>query len=94
MCLENNGRLIGLIDVIKKNILTWHGENGQKIICTPVENNSKQWEALCKVRESLVGDLAEIDEAVANIVLSSDGIDSIDNDVLLSAIRRACISQV
>lgn len=49
---------------------------------------------MCKIRESLVGDLSEMDESIANIVLNSDGIDSIDNDVLLSAVRRACISQV
>ncbi|VVC44884.1 Hypothetical protein CINCED_3A021395 [Cinara cedri] len=90
---ETNGRLIGLIDVVKKNISTWHGENGQKVICKPIENNTKQWEALCKVRESLIGDLADMDETIANIVLDSDGIDSIDSDSLLSAIRRVCISQ-
>lgn len=92
--LEKNGRLIGLIDVIKKNILTWHGENGQKVYATPIEENTTQWEALCKVKESLVGDLADMDESIANIVLNSDGIDNIDGDTLLPAIRRACISQV
>jgi len=92
--LENNGRLIGLIDVIKRNLLTWHGENGQKVICSPIEENTVQWEAMCKVRESLVGDLADMDEEIANIVLNSDGIDSMDSNVLLSAIRRVCVSQV
>lgn len=94
ICLEKNGRLIGLVDVVKKNISTWHGENGQKVICNPIENNTKQWEILCKVRESLVGDLADMDETIANIVLDSDGVDNIDGDILLSAIRRVCISQV
>lgn len=93
VCLEKNGRLIGLIDVIQKNILTWHGENGQKIICTPIENNTLQWESMCKVRESLIGDLTDMDETIANIVLNSDHID-IDSDTLLSAIRRVCVSQV
>lgn len=92
--LESNGRLIGLIDVLKKDILTWHGDNGQKVICTPIEDNTKQWEALCKVREILIGDLADMDETIANIVLNSDNINCIDYDTLLSAIRRACISQV
>jgi len=91
---ENNGRLIGLIDVIKKDILTWHGDNGQKVICTPIEENTKQWDALCKVREALIGDLADMDETIANIVLNSDDIHHIDYSILLSAIRRVCIAQV
>ncbi|XP_060834486.1 ribosome-releasing factor 2, mitochondrial [Rhopalosiphum padi] len=90
---ESNGRLIGLIDVLKKDILTWHGDNGQKVISSPIEDNTKQWEALCKVREVLIGDLADMDETVANIVLNSDNVNCIDYDILLSAIRRACISQ-
>jgi hypothetical protein len=92
--LESSGRLIGLIDVIKKNILTWHGEYGQKVSYTPIEENTKQWESLCKVRESLIGDLADMDESIADIVLNSDGIDNFDSDILLSAIRRVCITQV
>lgn len=92
--LDNSGRLIGLIDVVRKNILTWHGDNGQKLISTPIEDNTKQWEALCKVRESLIGDLADLDESIANIILNSDSIDCIDSDMLLSAIRRACLLQV
>ncbi|XP_025415341.1 ribosome-releasing factor 2, mitochondrial isoform X2 [Sipha flava] len=89
---ESSGRLIGLIDVIKKNILTWHGEYGQKVSYTPIEENTKQWESLCKVRESLIGDLADMDESIADIVLNSDGIDNFDSDILLSAIRRVCIT--
>lgn len=91
---ENSGRLLGLIDVIRKTLLTWHGENGQKVYSTPIEENTKQWETLCKVRESLVGDLTDMDESIANVVLNSDGIDNIDGNILLSAIRRVCISQV
>lgn len=53
-----------------------------------------QWEALHKVRETLIGDLADMDESIANIVLNSDGIDNIEDNILLSAIRRVCISQV
>lgn len=64
------------------------------MICSPIENNTAQWEAMCKIRESLVGDLADMDEEIANIVLNSDSIDSMDSDLLLSAIRRACVSQV
>lgn len=94
MFLENSGRLLGLIDVVRKNIMTWHGENGQKIVCTPIEKNTVQWKAMCKVRESLIGDLADLDESIANIVLNSDGVDNIDHDVLLPAIRRVCVSQV
>lgn len=92
--LENSGRLIGLIDVIKKNVLTWHGDCGQKVISTPIEENTKQWEALSKVRESLVGDLADLDESIAETVLNSENIDKIDSDTLLSAVRRVCVSQV
>lgn len=75
-------------------MLTWHGDNGQKVISTPIEENTKQWEALCKVRESLVGDLADNDESIADIVLNSESIDKIDSDTLLSAVRRVCVSQV
>lgn len=92
--LENSGRLIGIIDVIKKNVITWHGDNGQKVISTPIEENTKQWEVLCKVRESLVGDLADIDESIADIVLNSESIDKVDSDALSSAVRRVCVSQV
>jgi len=35
-----------------------------------------------------------MDESIANVVLNSDGIDNIDGNILLSAIRRVCISQV
>lgn len=80
--------------MIKKDILTWHGDNGQKIVCTPIEKNTKQWEALCNVREALIGNLADMDETIANIVLNTDYISNIDNSVLLAAIRRVCIAQV
>lgn len=93
-CSENSGKLRGLIDVIQRSILTWHGENGQKVISTPLEENTRQWETVCKVRESLIGDLSDIDESIANVVLNSDGIDNIDSDQLLAAVRRVCISQV
>lgn len=86
--------MIGLIDVIKKNILTWHGDYGQKVSYTLIEENTKQWEALCKVRESLIGDLADMDESIAEIILNSDDVDNLDSDVLLSAVRCACITQV
>jgi len=75
-------------------MLTWHGENGQTVISKPLDQNTKQWEAMCKVRESLIGDLADIDESISNAVLNSDSIDNIDCDILLSAIRNVCISQV
>lgn len=61
---------------------------------SPIEENTKQWEAVSKARESLVGDLADNDETIANIVLNSDGIDDLDNDQLISAVRRVCLSQV
>lgn len=35
-----------------------------------------------------------MDESIANIVLNSDGIDNLDHDILLSAIRRVCMTQV
>lgn len=35
-----------------------------------------------------------MDESIADIVLNSDGIDNIDCDTLLSAVRRVCLSQV
>ncbi|XP_050420605.1 ribosome-releasing factor 2, mitochondrial [Adelges cooleyi] len=89
---ESSGRFIGLIDVITKTIQTWHGACGQKVLSTAVEENTKQWEIICKSRETLIGDLADMDDTIANLFLDN-GIDSIDSDQLLAAIRRVCLSQ-
>ncbi|XP_050543256.1 ribosome-releasing factor 2, mitochondrial [Daktulosphaira vitifoliae] len=91
---DNSGRLLGLIDVITKTLLTWHGASGQKIVSSTIEENTKTWETMLRVREKLIGDIIDIDETIAHLFLNSnDGIDSIKTDELMASLRRISVTQ-
>eukprot|EP01133_Synstelium_polycarpum_P008365 gene8365-9825_t len=83
-----------VIDLITMKMLTWHGEKGEDVQESDIEDAGEDLVARAKeLREELVTTLADIDEPMMQIYLEHDGnVDAIPLKAIYASIRRATIS--
>jgi elongation factor G len=85
--IGRGNELQGVLDVITGEAIRFDGEHGEDIVRQPCPAPMQAWAEAR--RQALVETIADTDETIAELWLSGQ---SIDNDVLIAAIRRATLA--
>lgn len=93
--IKNNGRLEGLIDLISMQKWHWSSEiskDGREYNIQPIDQTDSELlnDALIQ-RTQLIGQLSDLDEKIAEYVLSKDTLEEIPSCEIHSAIRRVTL---
>ncbi|XP_064623058.1 ribosome-releasing factor 2, mitochondrial-like [Lineus longissimus] len=90
----------GLVDLVSMEVLKWtttksKQSDGLKFSRTPVDkdNHGELWEMAIEGRAALLEKMTDLDEQVADVVLSDISYDSIPVELLASALRRITANQ-
>ena len=87
----------GVLDIISMKRLTWNANrsDGSNFQSTPIDINdgSDDAERILTARTDLIGQLADLDEDIADLVLCDTDISEFSESTLISAVRTATIQQ-
>uniref|UniRef100_A0A0B7A8G0 Tr-type G domain-containing protein n=1 Tax=Arion vulgaris TaxID=1028688 RepID=A0A0B7A8G0_9EUPU len=88
---------VGVQDLVHMNFIEWSSasKDGSVFKKTPIDlqKSSKSTEEFLKARTDLIGQLADVDEHIADLVLSDTKIECFTAQDIISAIRSAVIKQ-
>ncbi|KAJ6637685.1 Ribosome-releasing factor 2, mitochondrial [Pseudolycoriella hygida] len=88
--LKENGKLMGIIDIVRKQLLTFENE-GRSLRRAPL--SSEMEDHIMKKRHSLIDTISGFDDDLADFIITSNSLDEVNEVQLLDAIRRATIQR-
>lgn len=80
----------GIIDILSKKQLMFENE-GRK--CSKISIQPEMDEFITKKRNELIDLVSGFDDNLADVIISNNSLDNLDEDLLSNAIRRATINQ-
>ncbi|CAH0395875.1 unnamed protein product [Bemisia tabaci] len=87
-------KLSGLIDIIDMKEFKFIGEQGEDVMEKQLtEVDGVAWESAKEARNRLTSALADIDDNIADFVITSDSLDGISSKELTEAVRRVTIQR-
>lgn len=84
------GKLKGIVDIVRQKQLMFENE-GQKRIILPLRPDMETF--VNEKRRTLIDMISGFDDDLANIIISNDSLDNVNDVDLLNAIRRVTINQ-
>ncbi|XP_063704008.1 ribosome-releasing factor 2, mitochondrial [Culicoides brevitarsis] len=90
--IHDKSGFTGMIDLVQQKQLTFDKTNqGRSYRIQPVE--SKYEDILKKHRNELIDALSGVDDALAEVIIANDSLESVELQIVLEAIRRSCIER-
>jgi elongation factor G len=85
--------VLGLIDIVNLESILYVDNKGKKFVRQKLnESSGRLWENALDLRRSIVDTLSEHDDNLANIIIQSDSLDSIDSAILKESIRKTTLN--
>jgi elongation factor G len=87
----------GVIDLILMEKIVWPQNDineGRYYTSSPLESSDQQYRNVCQMREQLIGSMSELDEKLAEDILTTDKIENISVQSLQNALRRITFKQL
>lgn len=95
VCLQVDGKLNGIVDLLNLEKCLWSGDKGQKLTREPLtEKDGSLWHQAKEAREHLTDALSDLDNSLAETVIALESLDNVSHQHLSEALRRVCIKQV
>lgn len=85
-----NGKFKGIVDIVSKQQLMFENE-GRK--CSVVPLKPEMENLITEKRNSLIDTISGFDDDLADVIISKNSLDDVNNAELLNAIRRVTINQ-
>lgn len=93
--ISDGKKLTGLVDIVELEKCVWGGEQGEEVSRSPLTaDDGRTWEAGVAGREMLTDTLTDIDNCLADKVITLNSLRDVTSQDLRAAIRRATIAQV
>lgn len=87
----------GVVDIVSMQKHCWddEGSEGTKFeTSTVTEEDGQMWQKAVELREDLVGQLSDVDERIAEKILTESDMLEIPTELLYSAIRKATVRNI
>lgn len=88
--IVENGKFKGIIDIVSKQQLTFENE-GRKCSIVPLKPEIEEF--ITKKRNSLIDTISGLDDDLADVIITNNSLDDVNEVQLLNAIRRVTIKQ-